>query len=166
MSTKFQGGFNAPTKLDRNGWITPPEEPDPKNLPEPLGWTLLVRPYPVVPAKKGSLIMPETDIDYMNYVSNIGRVVAIGPCCWNKPEHRDTQGKRFDWVSVGDFVSYPKHAGARIKYQGVSYIILSDEEVVQRLSDPQVFNNDFYKLNIPEDHLTKYNTIYKSKDTK
>lgn len=163
---KIQGGFQAPTKLDKNGWITPPDIADPENLPEPLGWTLLVRPYPVKQAKS-TIIMPDTDIDYMNYVSNIARVVSIGPCCWTRPEHRNKDGQRFDWIQVGDFVSYPKNAGARLKFKGVSYVLLVDDEIVQKLPDPQVFDDDFYTLDIPEDHLKKYNTIYKEdKSTK
>jgi co-chaperonin GroES (HSP10) len=160
-NVKLQGGYTAPTKIDSNGWITDPTVPDPDNLPEPLGWTLLVRPYPITSSKKSSILMPESDIDYMNYVSNIARVVAVGPCCWNRMEHRDENGENKPWVQVGDFVSYPKNSGSRRKFKGVSYVLLMDDEVVERLPDPQVFDDDFYALDIPEDHLKKYNTIYK-----
>ena len=161
QQVSMQGGYMAPTKIDKNGWITPPEVDDPDNLPKPLGWTLLVRPYPIVQSRQSSIIMPESDIDYMNYVTNIGRVVAVGPCCWTRPEHRDQDGNQFAWAQVGDFVSYPKNTGARRKFKGVSYVLLVDDEIVEKLEDPQVLENDFYTIDIPEEHLKKYNTIYK-----
>ena len=153
--------YLANTKLDQNTWITPPEVEDPANLPQPLGWCLLVRPYPIHQDKnKSSIIMSESEIDYMNYVTNIGRVVSIGPCCWQGAEHRQN-GEQKNWVEVGDFISYPKNVGARRKFKGVSYVLLVDDEIVERLPDPQVFDNSYYRINIPEDHLKKYNTVHK-----
>lgn len=165
MNTKLQGGYTAPSKLDKNSWITDPRVPDPENIPQPLGWTILVRPYPIT-TNKTTLIIPDQEIDYMNYVSNIGRVVSVGPCCWTRPEHRDRDGNRFDWVEVGDFVAYPKNSGARRKFKGVSYILLVDDEIVEKLPDPQVFDDDFYKLDIPDEHLKMYNTIHSKKTQK
>ena len=153
--------YQATTKLDKNSWITDPKVADPDNLPQPLGWTLLVRPYPVKQnEEKSKIIMPEGEMDYLNYVSNIGRVVAVGPCCWTRPEHK-INGEQKDWVKVGDFVSYPKNVGAKRKFKGVGYILLVDDEIVERLPDPQVFDNSFYKINIPQEDLEKYNTVYK-----
>ncbi len=158
----LQNTYQAPTKLDKNSWITPPTVEDPENLPIPLGWTLLVRPYPIINNKKvSSLIMPDETIDYMNYITNIGRVVAVGPSCWSRPEHRAIDGSQEPWAKVGDFVSYPKNVGARRKFKGVSYVLLVDDEILERLPDPQVFDEGFHCLDIPEDHMTKYNTFKK-----
>lgn len=152
------------SKLDMNKGITPAEVPDPPNLPQPLGWTVLVRPYGVkVNEEKTSLILPDETIDYMSYLTNVGRVVAIGPCCWTRPEHRDQDGNRFDWVQVGDFVSYAKNSGAKRKFKGVSYTLLVDDEIVEKLPDPQMFDDDTYKIDIPQEHLEKYNSIYSKK---
>ena len=104
--------------------------------------------------------MPDSDVDYMSYITNVGRVVAIGPCCWTRPEHKDKEGQQFDWVKVGDFVSYPKNGGSRRKYKGVSFVLLCDDEVNEKLQDPQTFDDDFYTLDVPQEHLEKYNTIY------
>lgn len=155
--------YQASSRLDKNAWVTDPEIPDPENIPQPLGWCLLVRPYPVTEnkAKSSVLLLPDEVKDGLNHVMNIGRVVAIGPCCWSRPEHKDIHGKRFDWVEIGDFVSYPKNMGARRKFKGVSYTLLVDDEIVEKLPDPQIFEDDFVKLDIPESHLKKYNTIYK-----
>lgn len=156
-----QHSYQAPSSLDQTSWITDPNIPDPENLPIPLGYHILVRPYPIEYNKqKSSLILHSNEIDYMNYVTNIARVVSIGPCCWNRAEHRMSDGSQQDWVKVGDFVSYPKNIGARRKFKGVSFVLLADDEIVERLLDPQVFDDASYRVNIPEDHLTKYNTCY------
>lgn len=159
---KNQKGYTSVTKLDRNAWITSPDVPCPDNLPEPLGWTLLVRPYPVtVNESKVDFMLSDNEIDFMSYVTNIGRVVSMGPCCWSRPEHMNRDGERFEWVKEGDFVTFPKNAGGKRKFQGVSYILLCDDEINERLPDPQIFDNDYYKVDIPKEHLEKYNTIYK-----
>jgi co-chaperonin GroES (HSP10) len=161
----LQNTYQAKSKLDKNSWITPPNEPDPENLPVPLGFLLLVRPYPVITNReKTTLIIPDEEFDFLNYVTNIGRVVAIGDCCWNREEHRMKDGTKKDWVQVGDFISYPKNTGARRKFKGVSYVVLTDEEVNERLPDPQIFDNSYYKLDIPEEHMLKYNTYKKGKE--
>ena len=159
--------YQSSRKLDQTSWITDPNIPDPENLPKPLGWCLLVRPYPVELKSKSQLIIPDSEIDFLNHVTNIGRVVSIGPCCWTRREHQNKDGEQFDWVKVGDFVSYPKNVGSRRKYKDVSYVLLVDDEINEVLPDPQVFNDSDtfgYRVNIPEDHLKKYNTVYKDGD--
>jgi len=152
--------YHSAGKLSQNSFLTDPLVPDPENLPVPLGWSLLVRPYPVKETTKGGIIMSSSDIDYTNNTTNIGRVVAIGPCCWSQPQHRNIHGEKFNWVEVGDFVSYPKHTGGKRKFKGVSFIILNDDEITDFLPDPLVFNEVGNQMNIPEDDLKKYNTVY------
>lgn len=152
--------YSPTSKITNNSWITPPDVPDPDNVPIPLGWCLLVRPYPVKQdMNRSKIIRPDDTIDMMNYITNIGRVVSLGPCCFTRPEHRTKDGKQFDWVKPGDFISFPKNVGARRKFKGVSYVLLVDDEVVEKLPDPQVFDDQDYLIDIPEDHLVKYNTV-------
>lgn len=167
MLKQVQGGYASSSSLDRNKWISDPEIKDPDNLPQPLGWTLLVRPYPVaMDEKRSTIILPDQEVDHMTYLTNIGRVVSVGPCCWTRSEHKTADGTQFDWAEVGDFVSYPKNTGARRKFKGVSYVLLCDDEIVEKLPDPQVFDDDYYKVDIPDAHLKKYNTIYNTKKKK
>ncbi len=149
------------SRLSKNDWVTDPEIVDPDNLPEPLGWTLRVRPYPIREETQGGLLLGSEDIDYMHSVLNIGRIVGIGKSAFNRPHHRDVKGDQYDWVQVGDFISYPKHVGSKRKFKGISYIVLNDDEIDERLIDPLIFPEEgLYQINIPEDHLKKYNTIY------
>lgn len=154
------GAYAPPGKLSKNDWITDPRIPDPDNLPVPLGYNLLVRPYPIVQNTDNSVFtLPDVEIDHMNHVTNIARVVAIGACAWNNRQYYNRSGEQFNWVDVGDFIAFPKNIGGKRTFKGVSYIMLTDDEVNEFLPDPQVFDDAFFKVDIPEDHLVKYNTI-------
>lgn len=152
--------YQAGGRLDSAQWISDPNIPDPENLPVPLGWTLLVRPYPVEQKTRGGIILGSENIDMMNNTTNVGRVVAIGKCCWNRSHHKDVDGNQFNWVREGDFVAFPKHTGAKRKFKGVGYMVLNDDEITDFLPDPQVFDEETFRLDIPKEHLEKYNTIY------
>lgn len=157
--------YQKSSGLDNNDFITDPNVPDPDNLPEPLGWNIYVRPYPINEQTKGGIILPDDEINFMNQQVNIGRVVKIGPCCWNRSQHTNSEtGERFNWVNEGDFVSYPKHKGAYRKFKNVSFLILNDDEIVERLPDPLVFEYSHFEVNIPEDHLKYYNTVYQEQE--
>ncbi len=160
--------FNANSRLNKNEWISDPRVPDPENLPIPLGWTLIIRPYPIQEKTKGGILLINDTIDFTHYLTNVGRIVAMGPCVWNKPEHKDKDGNKFNWAEVGDFVSYGSHVGVKRKFKGVSYLVLVDDEIVEVLRDPLVYENSGlpYTMDIPEEHLKKYNTIHNPKFSK
>lgn len=152
--------YQAGGRLDNADWVTDPSIPDPKNLPVPLGWTILIRPYPIAEQTRGGIILSADDRNMMSNITNIGRIVSIGKCCWNRSHHKDVDGNQFQWVKEGDFVAYPKHVGGKRKFKGVSYIVLNDDEITDFLPDPQVYDESSFKLNIPQEHLEKYNTIH------
>lgn len=154
--------YQLNTKLNRNEWITDPRVPEPENLPQPIGWTLLIRPYPIQQKSKGGIILTSESVDFANYLTNVGRVVSVAPCCWNRNEHRNKQGEQFDWVEVGDFVEYASHTGLKRKFKGVSFIVLMDDEIITKLPDPLVYTNEQggFDIDIPEEDLKKYNTIH------
>lgn len=154
--------YQAGGRLDSADWVTDPLVPDPQNLPVPLGWTLLIRPYPISEKAQGGILLSTDDRNMMSNITNVGRVVSIGKCCWNRSHHKDADGNQFQWVKGGDFVAYPKHSGAKRKFKGVSYIVLNDDEITDFLPDPQVYDETSYTLNIPKEHLEKYNTIHNS----
>lgn len=152
--------YQAGGRLNNEGWITDPSVPDPDNLPVPLGWTLIVRPYPISEKTRGGIILSADDRNLTANVTNIGRVVSLGKCVWNRPHHRDAEGNQFKWVEIGDFVAYPKHVGSKRKFKGVSFIVLNDDEITDFLPDPQVFDETGMSLEIPKEHLEKYNTVH------
>lgn len=154
--------YQTNTKTNDNDWITSPSVPDPENLFEPLGWTVVVRPYPTKSKSVGGILLTNETVDFANYRTNIGRIVAIGKSCWNRPEHRDAEGNRYDWCKVGDFVEWGSHIGKKRKFKGVGYIVINDDEIISRLPDPIVYQegDSSMVMDIPEEDLKKYNTIY------
>lgn len=140
--------YTQGTKISKNTLCSDPRLPDPENLPEPLGWNLLVRPYPVEETTKSGLILPEESVDFYSRMLNIARVVKIGPCCWSRRDHYDRNGNQFNWVDVGDVVSYPKHVGVGRKISGIYYVLLGDDEIVEKLPDPSVVNTDLFKIDL------------------
>jgi len=157
-------GYQKPTNLHDNDYISDPNIPDPENLPKMLGWNILVRPYPIEKITRGGIILSASDAEYTRNATNVARVVDVGPCCWNRSQHRNRDGEQFDWVKIGDFVSYPRHVGKMRNYKGVTFVVLADDEINERLIDPMVFDeDDHYNLLIPEEDLKKFNTIYNPK---
>ena len=155
--------YQTNTKYNANEWITDPSVPDPLNKPIPSGWTIWVRPYPAKTKTTGGILLNDDTIDTANYRTNIGRVVSIGKSCWNRPEHRDSEGNRYEWCKVGDFIEWGSHIGKKRKFKGVGYIIINDDEILSVLPDPVVYKDDegsgTIGINIPDEDLKKYNTI-------
>ncbi len=157
----MSNSYQALGSMNHNDLTTDPSIPDPINLPIPLGWNILIRPYPVKEKTTGGIILSSGDIDFMNHTTNVGRVVLVGQSCWNRSQHKDSEGNFKPWVEVGEFISYPRHKGAMRKFQGVSFVVLSDDDIMEKLPDPMVFGEgDTYALNIPDEDLEKYKTIY------
>ena len=148
--------YQAESRLEDGSWVTSLTVPDPINIPDPLGWNILVRPIPIKQDIKptntsgATLYIPQSATDQLVNTLNIGVVTKIGPCCWSRPQHKNKDGSQFDWVKVGDIVSYPKNTGLRRKFKGVSFVLLQDDDVIEKFSDIDIFDK-FFELDIPED---------------
>ena len=40
------------------------------------------------------------------------------------------------WCKVGDFVCYGKMTGNKLRYKGVNFILLYDDQVIMKIEDP------------------------------
>lgn len=118
-------------------WFTEDTVPDPK--PGELsvkGWKILVRPIANAPKTKGGIIIPDATLDYIDLIRSVGRVLAIGPLAYTRPDMGDEP-----WCKVGDFVLYGRYAGAKISYGGVKLLFLNDDEVITTVKDPSKLND-------------------------
>jgi co-chaperonin GroES (HSP10) len=120
-------------------WVTDIETPDPEVLPTMFGYNLLVRP--IEPdAQVGNIYLPDQFREDVHYLTNIGRVMAMGSQCYIDA---DAKGKNphgrygHKWCEVGDYVVWGRHRGQKIKVRGVSCVILADDEIVMGLEDPK-----------------------------
>ena len=86
----------------------------------PLGERLIVKPKEKETTTASGIIIPDTSKEK----PVMGEVVAVG-------SGEIIDGKRIPLdVKVGDTVMYSKYAGNEIKYEGVEYLILKQNEVL------------------------------------
>ena len=57
-----------------------------------------------------------------------GTVIQVGPTAFKD------YGRTPDILKEGDYVTYAKYAGKEIKYKGVDYLILNDQDVIAKLA--------------------------------
>jgi len=139
------------TKYDgnRTAWVTNDEVPDPKPLPTITGWNLLIRP--VEPEKKiGSLHLPDSFTEDVKVLTNIGQVKAMGPLCYHDPNVKPSDGTYFPygryqkpWCKVGDYVTWGRHLGVKLRVKGVAFVLLQDELVLMILDNAGDINPMF-----------------------
>ena len=115
------------------------EVSDPTNLPELPGFHVLVRPVSVKSKTKGGIFIPDSTKDDMSYLTTVGKVIALGELAY-KDMDKFPNGA---WCNVGDYVCYGKHAGTKLYYQNVKLLLLFDDQVIMRVSDPKDLDPTF-----------------------
>lgn len=121
--------FGQAMKTAEN-WFSDPNEPDPEVLPQVCGYNLLVRPLRVK-EKVGSIILPDSVRDDAQALTNVARVLAVGPDAYT--------GDRFStgpWCKKGDYVVFSKFRGAKILFRNVPLTLIADDEVLMVVNDP------------------------------
>ena len=132
--------LNAKSKAAGNaGWWTDPKVPDPKPLPKVKGWRILVRPIPNAP-KVGSIIIPDEFIEDKDLLRCVGKVVAMGPLCYHRPDML-VEGEVDPWCAVGDYILFPRYSGVKFSYGTVKYLLMNDDEVLAVIADPSKIND-------------------------
>lgn len=124
--------------MNRNeDWFTDDNIPDPKSkdLPQPAGWRILVRPVGMVKKTKGGIILTDKNMEEQQYLNSKGRVIAMGRECYNN--------RRTNWCTTGDTIVYSRYAGSRIDVQGVKMLLLNDDEVLAVLPNPDAVTQQF-----------------------
>ena len=126
--------------MKNDEWIDIEDEvSDPADLPELPGFHVLVRPLTVKSKTKGGIFIPDSTKDDMSYLTTVGKVIALGDLAY-KDVDKFPNG---DWCKVGDYVCYGKHAGTKLYYQNVKLLLLFDDHVIMRVSDPKNLDPTF-----------------------
>lgn len=115
-----------PQGKDNRDWLTTSEAADPFPLPRVHGWNLVIRPIPIREKTHSGLILPENARDDIKYLTNVGRVLAVGPLAYNDKEKFGFA----PWVKVGDIVTFPRFSGQRFVYKGVKLVLIEDTNVL------------------------------------
>ena len=117
-------------------WITEEELPNPDVLPELPGYHILIRPVSIKQTTKGGIFLPDSTRDDMAYLTTVGQVVAIGDLAYHDME----KFQKGPWCQLNDYVCYGKHAGQKIKYKGVKFILLYDDQIIMKVENPKTLD--------------------------
>ena len=120
-------------------WITQEEVPNPKALTELQGYHILVRPVSIKQATKGGILLPDSTREDMAYLTTVGQVVAVGDLAYQDKD----KFHKGPWCEIDDYVCYGKHAGQKIKYKGIRYILLYDDQVIMKVESPKTLDPTF-----------------------
>ena len=117
-------------------WITQEEVPNPDVLPELPGYHVLVRPVSIKAETKGGILLPDSTREDMAYLTTVGQVVVMGDLAYQDKE----KFPNGPWCNLDDYVCYGKHAGQKIKYKGIRYVLLYDDQVMMSVESPKTLD--------------------------
>ena len=102
-------------------------------LPQPSGWRILVLPFTPKEKTKGGIIIAQESLEKLRTATNCGYVIKLGPLSDNDPEKFPTG----EWCKEGDWVIFARYAGSRLPIEGGEVRLLTDDEVLGTISDPE-----------------------------
>jgi len=112
------------------------------NLPQPVGWRLLVGKMQKQAKTTGGIILPDEVQKYMNNGLSIVKVLAKGDLCYDDVKFRGTQSNKAikHWVNVGDVVVIGQFVGQTLDVfneagDSETLKFLNDDEVIAVISD-------------------------------
>jgi len=92
---------------------------------QPLGDRILIKPVEQAEEKIGGIIIPDTAKEKPQE----GEVVAVGPGKLLENGQRQSPS-----VAIGDKILYGKYAGTEVKFGGVEYLIVREDDILAKLS--------------------------------
>lgn len=103
--------------------------------PAPLGYRVLVKPELTdveevdgednLHKHKSGLLLTASTVKRERHQQVYGRVVAIGPLAYQRDG-----GPKVWGVEIGSRILFAKYGGTNIKHEGVSYVLLNDEDLL------------------------------------
>ena len=125
--------------MQNSSWISDDNKIDPDMLPELPGYHVLVRPISIKEKTKGGILLPDSTRDDMAYLTTVGQVVAMGDLAYHDME----KFPKGPWCELNDYVCYGKHAGQKIQYKGIKYILLYDDQIIMKVESPKTLDPTF-----------------------
>jgi len=125
--------------IKNDAWISDEKIANPNNLPDLPGFHVLVRPVSIKEKTKGGILLPNSTKEDMAYLTTVGEVVALGDLAYNDTE----KFPKGPWCKNGDYVCYGKHAGQKIQYKGIRYILLYDDQIIMKVESPKTLDPTF-----------------------
>jgi len=123
-----------------------------------LFWRALIMPVRPEKKSKGGIVLVDESRQNAQYLTYIGKVIALGPLWCEGPnfsvydQPRSWTRRLIDRVTgrpgeqrprwmpdlqPGDWVIYGRHAGQRVEYRGVKLLLVNDDEKLMKIASPE-----------------------------
>jgi len=124
--------------IDNSDWVTDEKEVkiDMNSLPELPGFHILVQPVSIKKKTKGGIILPDKVKDDIAYLTTVGKVLKLGDLAYKDTE-KFPNGQ---WCKSGDYVCYGKFSGQKFVYKGVKLLLLFDDQIIMKVSEPALLD--------------------------
>ena len=128
--------------LENSEWISDEDEASKlnvKELPELPAYHLLLRPVSIKKKTKGGIILPDKTKDDIAYLTTVGKVLKVGQLAYKDADKFPTG----PWCKEGDYVCYGRHTGQKFVFKGVKLLLIFDDQVIMKVSDPTILDPTF-----------------------
>ena len=102
-------------------------------LPEPVGYRMLVLPFTPKEKTKGGIIIAQESLEKLRIATNCGYVIKLGPLAYHDKEKFPTG----PWCKKGQWVIFARYAGSRLPIEGGEVRLLNDDEVLGTIDNPE-----------------------------
>ena len=102
-------------------------------LPEPVGYRILVLPFTPKEKTKGGIIIAQESLEKLRIATNCGYVIKLGPLAYHDKEKYPTG----PWCKQGQWVIFARYAGSRLPIEGGEVRLLNDDEVLGTIENPE-----------------------------
>ncbi len=109
------------------------ESSNKSQLPEPMGWRILVAMPEADKKTDGGIIKAQQTLDQEEVANICGYVLKMGDDCYQDK-------KRFPsgpWCKKGDWIVFRAYSGTRLKLYGKEFRIINDDTVEAVVEDPK-----------------------------
>ena len=113
--------------------VTESAEDKAKQLPEPVGYHILVTIPEIEEKYDSGLIKADSTMHTEEVLSTVFFVVKMGADCY-KDEKRFPNGP---WCKVGDFILARPNSGTRLKIHGREFRLINDDSIEAVVQDPR-----------------------------
>jgi co-chaperonin GroES (HSP10) len=103
-----------------------------------LYWRALIMPVRPQKKSRGGILLVEESRENAQYLTYIGKIVALGPLwCKGANFQTDSPLEFLPKLKPGDWVLYGRHAGQRVEYKGVKFLLVNDDDKLMKIRSPE-----------------------------
>jgi co-chaperonin GroES (HSP10) len=122
-----------PTNPEVVGVLQQESEDKAKQLPEPMGYRMLVAIPDAEKAFDSGILKADSTMHFEEVLSTVFFVLKMGPDCYKDTTRFPTGA----WCKVGDFILARPNSGTRLKIHGREFRLINDDSVEAVVEDPR-----------------------------